>query len=110
MDLTTPPGAAFAIVHDVAATWHDYACMRDIVEDVGAPGLIVHVAGPTEGGFRTIDIWTSPALWHAQQCRLDEVLASFAVAPVVRQFHVHHLVVRPPGARPSIISTEDTQP
>jgi len=110
MDLTTPPGAAFAIVHDVAASWHDYGCLRDIVDEGGAPGLIVHAAGMTDEGFRTIDVWTELPLWQAQQRRVDHVLSSLAVAPVPRHFHVRHLVVRLPGGDRCVISTEETLP
>ena len=111
MDLITPPGAAFAIVCDVAASWHDYGCVRDIVGgDGGAPGLIVHAAGATDEGFRTIDVWTGQQLWQAQQRRVDEVLSSLTVAPVPRHFHVRHLVVRLPGGDRFVISTEETVP
>ncbi|MEO5900346.1 MAG: hypothetical protein ABIR68_09465 [Ilumatobacteraceae bacterium] len=110
MDPTTPPGAAFAIVRDVAASWHDYAGLRDIVGDGGAPGLILHAAGATDGGFRTIDVWADQVRWRAEQRRLDVVLSSLAVPPVPRHFHVRHLVVRLPGGDRFVISTEETLP
>lgn len=110
MDLISPPGAAFAVVHDVAASWHDYADLHDIVEDGSAPGLIVHAAGATDGGFRTIDVWAGEVLWRAQQRRVDAVLSSLAVPPVPRHFHVRHLVVRLPGADRFVISTKETLP
>ena len=31
----------------------------------GAPGLVAHVAGPVEGGFRIIDTWESRAAAQA---------------------------------------------
>jgi hypothetical protein len=33
--------------------------------DDGADGLLAHVAGPVEGGFRIIDTWTSKAAAEA---------------------------------------------
>ena len=110
MDLISPPGAAFAIVHDVAASWHDYAALREIVDDGGAAGLILHAAGATDGGFRTIDVWADQMLWQAQQRRLDAVLSSLAVPPVQRNLHVRRLVVRLPGGDRFALSTEETLP
>jgi hypothetical protein len=49
--------AAFAVVFDVAATWHGYCRMRPDDADRDVPGLIVHAAGPTSEGVRTIDVW-----------------------------------------------------
>jgi len=64
MDPLDPGATAFAIVHDVAASWHDYHRVRQAIRGTTAPGLILHAAGPTQDGFRTIDIWASEAAWH----------------------------------------------
>jgi hypothetical protein len=29
-----------------------------------APGLVAHVAGPVDGGFRIVDVWESRADWQ----------------------------------------------
>ena len=45
----------------------------------GAPGLVAHVAGPVEGGFRIVDIWESEvAAQRFAQEHLD---------PAVRRAH-----------------------
>jgi len=49
---------AYAIVQDVPASWSDYEALTGI-GDALPDGLILHVAGPTDEGFRTIEIWES---------------------------------------------------
>lgn len=49
----------YAIVRDVPASWDQYANLRDGLLDPIPDGLLVHVAGPTDEGFRIIDIWDS---------------------------------------------------
>jgi hypothetical protein len=49
---------AYAVVQDIPASWADY----EVVAGIGEPlpdGLILHVAGPTDEGFRTIEVWES---------------------------------------------------
>lgn len=48
----------YAVVQDVPASWADYEALAGITGP--APdGLILYVAGPTDEGFRTIEIWES---------------------------------------------------
>ena len=69
------PGATYAVVQDVPASWDAYL---ERVEAIGAPlpeGLLVHVAGPTDEGFRMIEVWESQAAWERfRDERLAEVL------------------------------------
>lgn len=99
----------FAIVHDVAGSWHDYRHIREISEREATPGLVVHAAGPTNDGFRTVDLWRTDALWQAQQHRFDRAVSSLAVAPVARHFHVRHLVICLPGGDDRFVSTSQDQ-
>ena len=50
----------YACVQDVPASWETYL---GIVEGLGeAPaGLLIHAAGPTDEGFRMIEVWESKA-------------------------------------------------
>lgn len=55
------PGTTYALVEDVPASWDAYL---ERVEALGGrvpDGLLVHVAGPTDEGFRMIEIWESKA-------------------------------------------------
>jgi hypothetical protein len=60
-----------------------------------APGLVAHVAGPVEGGFRIIDVWESreaaerfatdhlgPAVHRAHDGREQELQAGFRTLEV----------------------------
>ena len=79
---------AFAVVRDVAATWERYQPAEGPV----ASGLILHVAGPTDDGFRTIDVWESEEAWRA--AGTDAVItADLVVTPVVRELQVRDLVL-----------------
>lgn len=109
MDSTAPTRALFAIVHDVAGSWHDYQRVRELTEHDTTCGLLVHAAGPTHEGFRTMNLWGSDDLWQAQQHRFDRAVSSLPIAPVARQFHVRHFVICVPGGD-RYTSTQETQP
>jgi hypothetical protein len=83
----------FAVCQDmIGATQDDYAKVRAEMggADETADGLVAHVAGPVEGGFRIIDTWTSkahaerfwtehlrPAVARAHGDRADELQSGF---------------------------------
>lgn len=48
----------FVVVQDVAAPWTSYA-WSSVRPDAPARGLLLHAAGPTDEGYRTIDVWVS---------------------------------------------------
>ena len=62
---------SFAFVQDVPASWHRYERYAAAIAG-RPPGLILHVAGPTDEGFRIIDIWESEASW--QRFRTERLL------------------------------------
>jgi hypothetical protein len=49
----------YAVVQDVPASWEDYGPFADALGDDAPEGLILHVAGRTDEGFRIIDVWES---------------------------------------------------
>jgi hypothetical protein len=59
----------FALVQDVAASWEQYEHFSERLRPEPPPGLIAHVAGPTDEGFRMIDIWASEEHWREFQQR-----------------------------------------
>jgi hypothetical protein len=85
-----PSSGAFAVVCDIAASWEAYA------ETVGeaAPGLVLHAAGPTDDGVRTIDVWESELAWdrHRRACTQRSSRADLVEVPVIRALQVRHLV------------------
>ena len=58
----------YAVCQDMrGATAEDYALVKAELggADETAAGLVAHVAGPVEGGFRIIDTWESQAAAQA---------------------------------------------
>jgi len=54
----------YAYVQDVAEEWENYERLAAALGDGVPDGLIVHVAGPTDSGFRIIDVWESQGAWE----------------------------------------------
>jgi hypothetical protein len=48
---------AYVFVQDVPASWEHYEPLAAAIGNPVPEGLILHVAGPTDEGFRTIDVW-----------------------------------------------------
>jgi hypothetical protein len=60
--------------------------------DREVPGLIVHAAGMTSEGFRTIDVWASRAAWERNRMDVEPTVEGLLAPTVVRELHVDHLV------------------
>ena len=54
---------SFAFVQDVAATWQQYERFASAIA-TRPGGLLLHVAGPTDDGFRIIGVWESESDWE----------------------------------------------
>ena len=66
----------YAFVQDIASTWEQYQRITASLVEPAPPGLILHVAGPTDEGFRIIDVWEDEAsLTRFQPGRLFPALA-----------------------------------
>jgi hypothetical protein len=87
---------SYALVHDVPASWEDYRGIARSLERL-PPGLLLHVAGPTDEGIRIIEVWESEVAWR--QFAPDFELALSTVDPdvgprrVVRDLRAVHVVV-----------------
>jgi hypothetical protein len=55
---------AYVCVQDVAASWGQYERAVGALGYPAPPGLILHVAGPTDEGVRIIDVWESEESWE----------------------------------------------
>jgi hypothetical protein len=96
---------SYALVQDVAASWHDYQRLHTAALEPVPPGLILHAAGPTDEGFRIIEIWQSQAAWesfHAERLRpaVAELADPIRPRPRFRDLHAHHLVLGNANAVP----------
>ena len=54
----------YAFVQDISASWHDYQRVTADTVQPAPAGLILHLAGPTDEGFRVIGVWESKAAWE----------------------------------------------
>lgn len=79
---------AYAVVKDVPASWQHYEPLAIALRTKRPRGLIVHVAGPTDEGFRTIEVWQSREAWERFQAHVEAIAhpepASWA-APTLRE-------------------------
>jgi hypothetical protein len=91
-EVPEPTAAAFAVVLDVAAPWPDYQLIRSTARPKAVAGLVLHAAGPTSEGFRTIDVWTSRAAWARGRSDVEPALEGLISPPVVRELDVDDLV------------------
>lgn len=89
---------SYAFVQDVAASWHQYERVTASLLEPAPAGLILHVAGPTDEGVRTIEVWESEQAWeHFQAKRLAPAIAALGgparPEPTLRGLHAAHVVV-----------------
>jgi hypothetical protein len=99
---------AYAVVEDVPASWADYEELAGIGDAV-PDGLILHVAGPTDEGFRTIEIWESREAWsrfHRRSTPEHRRRHGCFVAPTRRSL-VTAATVRGRGADGARVPAED---
>jgi hypothetical protein len=85
---------SYAVVQDVPASWELYAGYAAALENEAPAGLIVHAAGPTDEGFRTIDVWESRVAWRTfHDARLEAVTRGLPRPLVTRELELANLVV-----------------
>jgi hypothetical protein len=70
---------SYAFVQDVAASWHQYERFASAISE-RPEGLILHVAGPTDEGFRIIGVWESESAW--ERFKAERLLGPAAVGAV----------------------------
>jgi len=72
---------AYVIVEDVPASWERYRGIEPVLARP-APGLLLHLAGPTDEGFRIVEVWEDEAAWRRYSAVFEAALGS--VDPAVR--------------------------
>jgi len=58
------PRTNYAVVQGVPASWNVYLPGAQHRQEQMPGGLLLHAAGPTDEGFRVIDVWESQADWR----------------------------------------------
>jgi hypothetical protein len=89
---------AYALVQDIASSWEQYERVAAGLSEPPPPGLILHLAGPTDEGFRIIDIWENKQAWQAFRAdRLQPAVAALGgparPEPTFRELHAAHVVL-----------------
>ncbi len=90
----------YALVQDIASSWEQYESVTSRLLDPVPEGLILHLAGPTDEGFRTIDVWEdADAFERFQAERVRPALAALGgpnrPEPTIRDLNAAHLVHGP---------------
>jgi hypothetical protein len=89
---------AYAFVQDIAASWEQYESVAAGLTEPTPDGLILHLAGPTDEGFRIIAVWDSEHAW--QRFRTERLQSAIAALggparpePTFRDLRGVHLVI-----------------
>jgi hypothetical protein len=93
---------SYAFVQDIAATWEQYEHLAAAIA-ARPEGLVIHVAGPTDEGFRIIGVWESEAAWERFEAeRRREHASAPPTRTTFRALQPQHVVCgRFPGASPT---------
>jgi hypothetical protein len=77
----------YAVVRDVAASWEQYPLLAEAIADPLPAELILHLAGPTDEGFRTIEVWETREGWQrwCDERPADTLSRSLAAPPMLRE-------------------------
>jgi hypothetical protein len=81
---------SYVLVEDVAATWERYDRFAAPLRKGVPEGLILHAAGPTDEGFRIVQVWESEEAWQRFAALADPAPAE--PPPAVRVLHPEHVV------------------
>ena len=85
---------SYAVVQDVPASWEHYASFAAALDGPSLRGLVVHAAGPTDEGFRMIDVWESRGpRGSLPDRRLEPVSRSLPRPLVSRELELEHVVL-----------------
>ena len=89
-----------AFVQDIAASWQHYQETTAALVEPVPPGLILHLAGPTDEGVRIIALWESEQAWRDFQAgRLAPAIAALGGPaprqPTFRDLHPTQIVAAP---------------
>ena len=77
---------SYAVVCDVPASWELYQPLGDARANPVPDGLLLHVAGPTDEGFRLIDVWATREDWERFRARYDADLPTLT-PPILRELN-----------------------
>ena len=71
----------YAVVCDIPASWETYEPLGKALVNPVPSGLLLHVAGPTDEGYRVIDVWATREDWERFRALRNEILDAATLAP-----------------------------
>lgn len=71
----------YACIQDIASSWSTYERVACALLEPPPPGLIAHVAGPTDEGVRIIQIWDTEEAW--ERFRTESLVPTIAMLETV---------------------------
>jgi hypothetical protein len=91
----------YACIEDVASSWDQYRYFAEALAEPEPKGLILHLAGPTDEGFRIIDVWETEEAWQEfRASRLAPMIAALGGPSrpqrTLRELRVAHVVAGDP--------------
>ena len=75
----------YAVVCDIPASWETYEPLGRALVNPVPSGLLLHVAGPTDEGYRVIDVWATREDWERFRLLRDEIVEAATLGPVTRR-------------------------
>ena len=102
---------SFAFVQDIAATWEQYERFAGAIA-ARPDGLVLHVAGPTDDGFRIIGVWESQSAWErfAAAFELEQEHPGPPTPTTFRALQPKHIVLGRLVELPPVLSNSAPQP
>ena len=91
---------SYVVVGDVAASWERYDPLAAALTEPAPEGLILHLAGPTDEGFRIVGVWASEEAWLRFAERVVPGDGSREPQQVLRTLHPRHVVYGRRGEHP----------
>ena len=90
---------AYSFVQDIASSWEQYERLTAQLVEPAPTGLILHVAGRTDEGFRIIDVWQTEEAWRRFQAEggapaIAALGGPARMEPTFRDLHPAHVVLR----------------
>jgi hypothetical protein len=90
----------YAVIRDIPASWERYAPFAEALADSVPAGLVLHVAGPTDEGFRLVDVWETRADWERFRAREEELVGCSTHARTTLRELEGVATIRGPEPRP----------
>ena len=89
---------SYAFIQDVAASWEQYQPLAGAIDGVVPDGLIIHVAGRTDEGYRVIEVWEDETAWESFQAErpappVSSIHMPPPPQPTFRDLRAEHVVI-----------------